>query len=307
MNDIQPKVDRDTVIRILAECVEGKAGKVEPLEQGQIASTFVCTIGGDQLIVQFNKPNMATSYRKELFFGRRFAEAGIPVRQVVGSGTHDGLVYTVAKKVAGRSLSDLEPAVYRNALPSVFQTLLALESLDVSDTTGYGWFDERGNAPYDSWLGHLCQVREEEPGAFYGNWHEMFERTFLDRKTFETYYEKMATICESLNVPRLLVHGGFGYDNVLVEDDKVSAVLDWQDARFGDPLMDIAYMDFWPSGFDLLDLYESFCNERGIVHSQYRERISVCKLYNGIDAMRFFAKIGNKSAYDSVVGILGKA
>jgi len=39
-----------------------------------------------------------------------------------------------------------------------------------------------------------------------------------------------------------IVHGDFRLDNLLVEDDRVTAVLDWEMSTLGDPLADVALM-----------------------------------------------------------------
>lgn len=138
---------------------------------------------------------------------------------------------------------------------------------------------------------------------FYGEWHTLFQTTFLDRKVFD-YYDRMLKLLHKTPTARSLVHGGYGYGNVLVDSTEVTVVLDWTDARFGDPLFDLAYMDFWPSGYDLVDPYQRFCEERDITYEHYRERVQCYKYYSGLDAMRFFAKTENKNAHNSVIAIL---
>jgi hygromycin-B 4-O-kinase len=133
-------------------------------------------------------------------------------------------------------------------LPSVMDILLRIASIDTCDTTGYGWLDRNGNGRFASWREHLCQVKDEEPGQFYGRWHELFDTTFLDRKVFDHYYTIMEDLIDLTPSRRELVHGGFGYGNVLVLDDRITGVLDWQDARYGDHVFDLAYMLNWLDG-----------------------------------------------------------
>ncbi len=63
-------------------------------------------------------------------------------------------------------------------------------------------------------------------------------------------------------------------------------------------------MDFWPSGFDLIDMYKSYSEGIGIKYKNYYERILCYKYYTGLDSMRFFSKTNNNAAYDSVIKIL---
>lgn len=40
--------------------------------------------------------------------------------------------------------------------------------------------------------------------------------------------------------PSVLIHGDYWPGNVLLDDDEIVAVIDWEDARLGDPLVDVA-------------------------------------------------------------------
>lgn len=307
MDTIKPNIGVADVERIVRECTGETPANVTRLSSGQIAATFECVVVGRSRIVQFNKPHMAASLSKERFFGDRLRGAGVPLRRVITEGEFDGTRYTIAEKAPGRMLSALEPARFRAALPSVFRTLAGISSVDMRDTDGFGWFDAAGHGPDAGWKAHLRRVAEEEPGMFFGNWHRLFETTFLERDRYDAYFARMTELLDAISVPRLLVHGGFGYGNVLVEDDAVTVVLDWQDARFGDPLFDLAYMDFWPSGHDLTELFRPYCKASAIGLEDYDERLLACKYYVAMDSMRFFAMVGNGPAYDAVVKIMEAA
>ncbi|MBN1409470.1 MAG: aminoglycoside phosphotransferase family protein [Spirochaetales bacterium] len=129
------------------------------------------------------------------------------------------------------------------------------------------------------------------------------ETTFLERRKFEHYYSMMMINLEDIVFERTLVHGSFSTYNVLTENGKVSAVIDWQDARFGDPLFDLASMDYWPTGFNIPDLYERFCSERGIKYHDYNRRIIGCKYYQTLGNMLYFARIDHYESYKTVVDI----
>ena len=68
----------------------------------------------------------------------------------------------------------------------------------------------------------------------------------------------------------------------------------------------MAYLDFWPSGIDLVSEFEAYCRKRGIRHDNHRDRVTCYKYFIGLDAMRFFAKTDNRGAYDGAVGILAE-
>ena len=304
MRDLRPSVDPQAVTEIVESCSGRTPQAISQVSSGLISATYECVVPGSTLIAQFTPPNMSVGLAVERAFRDRLALAGVPLREVVGDGEHEGLKWTVTRKASGRSMASLGPAEYRAALPSAFDTLAAIASVDVSDSIGFGWFGFTGNGSHDTWGEHLGFVADEEPGMFFGNWHDLFDTTFLEADRFKHYLSRMMDMLRGLSTPRQLVHGGFGYDNVLIENGRVSAVLDWQDARFGDSLFDLAYMDFWPSGLDLAAMFEGHCSDRGIHFEDYQDRVTCYKYYIGLDSMRFFAKTDNRAAYDGAVDIV---
>lgn len=90
-----------------------------------------------------------------------------------------------------------------------------------------------------------------------------------------------------------LVHGAYRTGNLLIQDDEISAVLDWELQVIGDPLYDVAYVlsDLNREGTELL----SNLVERELFFEQYQALTGieidedVCKYYNALYAMRSVA------------------
>lgn len=87
-----------------------------------------------------------------------------------------------------------------------------------------------------------------------------------------------------------LVHGAFRTGNVLIDDDRVSAVLDWELQVIGDPMYDVAYMltELNREGTDLLSnvvprelFFERYQAATGIEIDEDR-----CRYYQLLYAMR---------------------
>ncbi len=87
-----------------------------------------------------------------------------------------------------------------------------------------------------------------------------------------------------------LVHGAYRTGNVLIEDDRVSAVLDWELQVIGDPMYDVAYMltELNREGTDLLSnavprdvFFDRYQLATGITIDEER-----CRYYQLLYAMR---------------------
>ena len=135
----------------------------------------------------------------------------------------------------------------------------------------------------------------------------MFETTFLDKKTFLEYYEKLKALLDYLPEDRYFMHGNFSFANILVHNHKISAIIDWQDSRYGDFLLDLTFFVFWLSeelGDYITEQFKQYMESHNLNTANYYERIKCYKYYFGLDALRFFAKTDQKAAYDYALGLL---
>jgi aminoglycoside phosphotransferase (APT) family kinase protein len=90
-----------------------------------------------------------------------------------------------------------------------------------------------------------------------------------------------------------LVHGAYRTGNLLIDDDRISAVLDWELQVLGDPMYDVAYVlsDLNREGTELLSnlvardaFFEDYEAATGFVIDEHR-----CRYYNALYAMRSVA------------------
>lgn len=99
------------------------------------------------------------------------------------------------------------------------------------------------------------------------------------------------------NIPQTdritLVHGAYRTGNLLIDDDRIAAVLDWELQVLGDPMYDVAYVlsDLNREGTELL----SNLVERDAFFREYEAASGIaidepaCRYYNALYAMRSIA------------------
>jgi hygromycin-B 4-O-kinase len=300
----KPDVGTGEILRLLEDLFESPVLDLAEVEGGQIAGTFRFKSAGSDYFISFNHPNMSQVLANELFFRERLAASGVPTRRIVGSGRHGGYSYFIAERAEGNPFHLLGADEQTRCLPSVFRVLDGISRVRVDDTSGFGWMDAACRGSFAAWDAHLLAVGDEGEGDFYGRWHDLFRDSFLEKDRFEGYYGEMEGLLGFVPETRRLVHGGFGYGNVLVRGGEVSAVIDWQDARYGDPVFDLAYMLFWrPEDLAraFLEEYRACAAERGGGEENLEERLRCYACYCGLDAMKFFAKQGSRSGYEGAV------
>ncbi len=266
-----------------------------------MAQTYSFSAAGKEYILRVCTDNFEATYQKEAFIHQHFSSPEIPIPAVLATGQLNDTFYAITEKKPGCCLDFLSREEYIQLLPSLAHTLYAIHQVDVASWSGFGWFANDGTGMFPSWKVFIAHIIEEERSdGFYGKWHTLFDTTFLDRTFFEKTYTHMLRLLEFCSEERHLVHGEYGYNNLLAQDGQVTAVLDWIDASYGDFVYDIAGIDFWPPhGLDFVDYFRRYYAEKGKPLPNYMERITCYKLYLGLDSMRFFAKTDNLEAYQA--------
>jgi hygromycin-B 4-O-kinase len=97
---------------------------------------------------------------------------------------------------------------------------------------------------------------------------------------------------------RRLVHGDFGSNNVLYADGRITAVLDWDSAKYGDPLLDIAGAYYWRTWLACMEALAAYSEERLGGLPNYRARIECYQLRVGLDEIYVHAAAGNRPELD---------
>jgi len=307
MEYIKPDVIEKDILNLINNLFLESTNSIEPVSTGQIANTYRFTNNGVGYYINFINDNMAHVIRNELFLKDRLVSNSIPIRNIVKIGTLNDIKYMISEKVEGQPIHLIESDLHDLFLTSVMDVLYKIANVDINDTSGYGWFNNECNGSFGTWAEQLLQIKDEDPNDFYGEWHNLFQSSFLDKTIFYAYYRKMESLIKNIPNIRNLVHGGFAGGNVLISGNHVSAVIDWSDSRYGDNVFDIAYILFWYPE-DLAKKYEkAFClmsSENGICMDNIEDRIKCYKYYIGLDSLRFFAKKKDKSSYDFTLKVL---
>lgn len=298
MSSVKASVPDEQIVTLLEEYFGRPVSDLQPLEGGEIAQTLAFVVDGEEYVIRFHAQVMGANFEKEAYIARHLAGSSVPIPAIVHVGRLGDFPYAISRKVQGQRLNTLPPPQVVALLPQLFDTLDAIHTAPMPPAAGYGLFDDRGIGMFPSWRDSLTFVREEEPDwEFYGKWHDLFDRTFLERDLFDRVYARMEGLLDACPEEHTLVHGGFDYSNVLAENGEISAVLDWIDAKYGDPLFDVAVLDFLDPERDIRARFARHAAEKGQDFPHYEERVLCYQCYLGLDGLRFFAKTEQEPGY----------
>jgi len=273
---------------------------VESLTGGFFSRAYAVSAGGREYVVRLNAAaHAAESFAKDDYAWRHFASPDLPIPRVVAIGETDADQYAISERVAGRTLMDCSAAERRTALPALLDTLEVMGNVGVGGSTGYGDWDGGGNARFASWQAFLADIIENHPEGYYKDWHRFLRNGFIERDVFETVYERMLQLAEGCPDMRALIHNDYQFENVIVDGGRVTGVIDWANALYGDPLYDVAWLG-WISihpGWWYEDGIEILRDRFGYA-TDFDTRITCYELHIGLDHLRFYATTDRRDDYE---------
>lgn len=296
----KPQLSDEQVRTLLSERFVAPQGELRAVEGGQIAQAIAFTASGQAYIIRIN-PATVPNFEKDVYVYHHYATPHVPIPPIYQLGTLGELSYAISPLMPGQNMTGLSPEETASYLPTLIATLDAIHASDVSDSRGYGAFDAQGIAPYPTWRAFITSIGDEHPpGSFYGNWHSLFAETFLEREVWERVHAAMLRLLDYCPEQRWLLHADYAFGNVLVQDGRITAVLDWANAMYGDFLFDIAWLDYGLPNHQILDRYAAYVAAQGRTIAHYQERLRCYRYLIALDSMRFYAKVGKEDEYMAI-------
>jgi len=217
----------DRLGAVLADVgITGEVHDLERLSGGASRETWRFACGNESLVLQRMRPGGSGDMGVQANLMRAASRAGVPVPEVVLAEAGPdvlGAPFVVVRAVEGETIArkilrDEHFAAARTRLTAQIGAALArLHTIDPADVPGL--------APEDA----LTHYRAVMDGL--GEPHPAFEIAF---RWLEANRPDPG--------PVAVVHGDFRLGNVIVGDDGLRAVLDWELAHLGDPLEDLGWL-----------------------------------------------------------------
>ncbi len=275
------------VVRFLSASWQAAPESVCPLVEGHISQAYSFRAGDEKCVLRLAETD--ANFRVDEFAFERFGEI-MPIPKVREIGDFNGEVsYCVTDFANGKTSNTLKDEELAEALPSIQNTLAATFHADISFSTGYGEVNVlSGSAKHSTWHEHVKTVEKTGVEAFKANAASIGLPTTLVDAFFEQYRANLSFASEE----RRLLHGDPAFDNMLVHDGQVAAVLDWAQLAYGDWMSDFARLDFWwPGRYG--EKYE-FAKKFGLEAEHLDEREALYRATNALWTIEFADKAKSK-------------
>ena len=214
-------------------------------------------------------------------------------------GSYGNLFYAISTRVHGVPLESLSAEQWLAVVPSLATAMEAMRAADLSSTTGIGGWGADGNADCASWTERLMAVDADTPGRRTYGWRQRLADYSPEGEADFVWGYKLLSEIASDSVPRSLLHCDLMNRNVLVQDRRISGIFDWGCAIYGDPLYELAGIEFWAPWFPQLDVtylrteLEQRWHDTGDVPKDKAKRLAACYLYIGLEHLAYNAYLGD--------------
>lgn len=259
---------------------------VELLSGGEWSQAFGFKQAGRDFVIRFGQHG--EDFLKDQL-ATRFSSENLPIPKVIEVGKAFDGYFVVSERAFGTMIDDLDKPAMKRVIPSLFTTLDVMRTVDVSKTTGYGMWDSNGKAPFPSWSEYLLSVNDDTPDRKIHGWKAGLQKSPLGDKPFNEAYARLVGLTKDLPEVRSLIHNDLMHFNVLVNDDKITAVFDWANALYGDFLYDLAMFTFWGpihepvKGIDWEAEARAHYEKIGLEVPEFERRLQCCMIHMGLD------------------------
>jgi aminoglycoside phosphotransferase (APT) family kinase protein len=204
----------------------GEVSELTRLSGGASRETWRVVADGTPLILQRQRSGDIRDMAVEVAAVRAARAAGVPVAEVVAAGGPDSPLgasfmvqtFVPGETIARKILRDDQFAAARRVLPAQFgDALVRLHTIDPSAVPG---------------LASTDQVQQ---------YRDTLDTLGQPHPTFELVFHWL----EANRPPagrQVVVHGDFRLGNVMVGDDGLRAVLDWELVHLSDPMEDLGWL-----------------------------------------------------------------
>jgi hygromycin-B 4-O-kinase len=267
-----------------------RAARLRLIGAGEWSQAYAFTLDGQESVIRFGR--YGEDFLKDRVMAA-YTTADLPVPAVRETGRAADGYFAVSDRAPGRLLNDLDEAAMRTALPGLLRALDTLRAVEIPGGSGYGIWAPDGTATAATWPQALLAVSQETtrvPG-----WRAALATSPTGPSAFRAGYARLQELVTGLPQSRHVIHGDLVNRNVLAEGTRITAVIDWGNALYGDYLYDAAWLIYWWPWFpawqdiDIAGDLRRHWDSTGGTPADLEYRLLTYLIHIGLDAMSYDA------------------
>jgi len=262
------------------------------LKGGEWSTAFEYTLNNKAFVVRFGQ-HVDDYRRDEIASG--YSSVSLPIPKILEVGKAFSGYYAISEKAFGVMLDDISGEEIGSVLPSLFDAIKSASIVDLSNRRGFGIWESDGNAPFNTWSEALKFALTDSPSRRTFGWRDKLSSYPHSLEVFNLGYTKFIDLVKVCPNVKNLIHSDLLNRNVIVRDNKVSAIIDWGCSMYGDYLYDVAWLIYnWPSyskwkDIDIVSKAKEYFVNNDLTETDFDNRIECYLLHIGLDAMAYNA------------------
>ncbi|TDF92372.1 phosphotransferase family protein [Paenibacillus piri] len=275
---------------------------VTAVSGGNLSSVFFFDSEGKGFVLRVSA--IPDAFKRDRCISELLTSQGVPYPRCYKEDTAGPFVFSISDRIEGGVLADLPEAQKNELVPELVGLITRMNQVELGPTSGFGWIGPAGDGTYVSWEAYLHDFyKEDQKGNFWENWHELFRSGFLERDVFEECRARLLHYAPYNAPHRYFVHNDCHAWNLITDGRSLTGIIDGN-CLYGDFVIDISIAEGAIPGKDAIQAFQDHYERMGIGIPDFKERLLGARYYKGLDGLRFYAKTGRKSSYDSLRSFL---
>ena len=201
----------------------------------------------------------------------------------------------------GRIADEISSGEFESVAEQFFECILEISKADISETEGYGEFNEENKLDNRTLQEFLIGEFSPEQEGYWKNWTQMFETTMLSKGFFDKYYAKMMQYAPFCEGKRFLVNNNTFFCNMIVKENGSVGLPDWSRAGVCDYLLDFAIMDLNKPYLLIPEKLYGYLQKKGMEVENFHERFLCMAYYKGLATLMWHASIDDEVSCLSIM------
>jgi hygromycin-B 4-O-kinase len=272
---------------------EEPGNTLTPLKGGEWSAAYRFAIEGKSYVIRLSHTD--DNFRRDAI-AARWSSPDLPIPRIITIDQYHDQFYAISTFSQGEAFENLSAEDMKLTLPSFLSMMTALQSVDMDSFSGYGTITPEGNGAFRSWTEALLDVDKDHQKSLTHGWSQSlaaYPEQHGKVRRFYTFLCDMVQFCPDI---KRVIHSDLIYQNLLVHDHRISAVLDWGCAMIGDPVYDIAWFAFyepWFPVFSQIDLIgamrRSYLEQSANDSSNFQQRMGAYQIHLTIATIAYCA------------------
>lgn len=234
MERITKHISGAEVQKFLEKRHNSQIEKIVHIQEGKHSDVFAYIHSGQEYIARVNVTD--EGFLKDTYAYENFSNSKILIPKILEAGKfNENLFFCISEKVSGETAKEQYNKQDFSSLPIQFETVEAIKAIPIHpNDSGFGKWKAGGQTEYDfdKYFTEICT------GGL-SDWNVFKDVSYFDKDFVQYLLAQIQRYSSHSMGVRELVHGDFGGSNLLVNNGKVSGIIDWAHSFYGDHFWDV--------------------------------------------------------------------